>query len=157
VSEWVTLPNPAAGQGWSTTVPDGEEWLLLGGGCTFDADATVATRVPGLVCTCEGIVVWAYMNVHNGTASGPTSNLTRPVFYYPASGKLPNLWSGTQGYPVGLPSVRLPGGTVIEGVFDDMVAGDQVTDIGLLVETSEVVEPPIQPVSGTFGFALRFN
>jgi hypothetical protein len=153
---WQTFSNPAAGSGFTLTVPDDEEWRIYGGGCTFDADATVAMRVPGVVVKVDGSEVFVHYNIEGATPNGPTANVTRDICYFDQRSTLPSVFTSLP-YNVGLPQITLPNSATVQGVFENMVAGDQVTDIGFLIGTSAVEEAPIQPVSGTFGFALRFD
>jgi hypothetical protein len=152
-----TFPNPAAGQGFTITVPDDEEWRIWGGGCTFDADATVISRIPGIIVEVDNVPVFVHYNVDStGTAAGPTANVTRDIVYFDQATALPRSF-GTLPWMAGLPQMTLPPGATVEAVFEGMSSGDVVTDIGFLIETTAAPVPPIQPASGTFGFALRFD
>jgi len=143
LTSWRTFANPAAGAGWSVTIPSGEAWRLWGGGCTLTTSATVATRVPSVRATKSGITLFADYNILRASSTGPTASGTWTIVYSPKNALLPAVWVGspTNPEPIGLPTVWLPPGTVITGNFESIAVGDQVSNLGLLIEVTNDIYP----------------
>lgn len=138
LGSWQTISDPATGADWSATVPTGKAWRVWGGGCKIVTTSTAGTRVPGLFIT-DGATttVFAYSNTQNGSSSGPGANSTAWVCYYEMADLQPTHFSQLP-YPVPVRAIWLPAGFVITGHFDGLQAGDQVSDVGLLVEEAAV-------------------
>lgn len=132
--QWMSISSPAAGSGWSVTVPAGVAWKLHGGGCRFHADATAGERVPYVTATVGGYTVFHYYNDQNG-AAGVLANLTQWICYHPQEALVARAYTSPVPMMIGLPTIWLPPGTVITGGFTSMGATDQADFVGLMVET----------------------
>lgn len=160
MTEWVTVTTPNVGQGWQFTVPSDEQWTVLAGVCKIVTSNVNITRVPGIVFELDGYPFWVNYNFDfTGTAAGPGLSSTSYIAYEHLETTVPRTWGSGSNmpFPCQLPVVTLPGGTDVEGLFRNLQTGDQVSEIQFLIERAEAETPPVQPVSGTFGFALRFN
>lgn len=129
----VTVTTPAAGAGWSVTVPTGYRWRMWGGSCRFVANATVVSRFATITYENGNGVLFS------GTNGGgaPQANQTRTVNYYDGEMYLQDVWIATY-IPIPCKAIWIPAGSTINGYFDSMAAGDQVDRVGLLIESVAV-------------------
>lgn len=141
---WMTFPSPAVGEGWTVTVPNDARWRVWGGGCQIACSAAVAQRIPGLIVSLGGTPFYVTYNVDfQDTAGGPTANQTVFVVYHDHQVLLPRNPGNGVPFPVGVPPMWLPPGTVLQGVFQSLQAADQISQLALLVESEPVPVPQI--------------
>lgn len=131
---WTTFADPAAGSGWTVTVPAGQAWRIHGGSCQIVCSSTTGTRVP-FVTVSNGSGIYAYVqyNRQNNTDFGPGANSIAQVVYNDADALLPTSFTSLP-YAIGIPFQWWPAGTVIQGGFDNIKTGDQVSQVGFLIE-----------------------
>lgn len=124
-----TYANPSAGAAFSTTVTAGQVWKVWGGGYRLVCSATVANRQPQVQFKNGSIPIWAASTLFNITASQD-----RRVIFYEAGGYLDGGVYQSTWVPVPIRAVWLPAGTTVTMPVLNIQAGDQVSDVVLLVE-----------------------
>jgi len=124
----MTITNPSAGAGWQMTVPTGKAWRIWGGSCHFQSSATVVSRFPTITYENGTGVLWFGSQAH-----APQANSSYDIVYHDAECFLTDLYIN-QFIPVPAKAIWLPAGTNIVGGFQSIQAGDQVSNVGLLVE-----------------------
>lgn len=129
LGEVMTFVDPPVGEGWTITVPSGKRWRLWGGSCRLAPSAAAGNRLPYLAYRApNGAWVWFSTQIRAVSASSP-----RYIAYYEASVWHGDLWVATF-LPIALKAIWLPPGTEIIGGFGGLQAGDQVSQLGFLVE-----------------------
>jgi hypothetical protein len=139
LGEWDdSFALPSAGQPWTFTVPAGEAWRLHLGACRIQTSATVGLRVPFVRVTVGGSEIFFEGNIdETGTPGGPGQSTAGQIAYRPFEAMITRLFTALPD-PCPLPVFWLRPGTIIEGSFDGMQAGDQVTALGFLIEKRPV-------------------
>jgi len=144
----MTFANPAAGSDFSTTVPAGQAWRVWGGSCHIAASATSTNRTPTLYFKNGNTYIYV---ASNGQDYNHDANQTvvfhqqhafqeGPPFLYVA-GQVWNLTNNPAGLAlntIGIRAIWLPAGTIIRYFMFNMQAGDQMSQVGMLVEAVNV-------------------
>jgi hypothetical protein len=132
MSQVEAFSNPAAGVAFSTAVPTGKTWQILGGSYQLVCSATVASRNVGAVFEIDGIPIWS-----TGTSTGITASQTRRVVFYPATRYMAGIFY-SEWVPIAVgPQCPLPAGTDLTFPIVSIQAGDQVSEVRLLVEEAD--------------------
>jgi hypothetical protein len=132
VGEIMTFADPAAGADLEVTVTAGKRWRVWGGSCNLDTSAVAGNRIAQIRYeTAGGDVLWAYANARSTSA-----NNTHRICYNNGEHVNEDLFINRY-VPTCLPAIWLPAGSKIIGTFTSMDAGDQISDIGFLVEEED--------------------
>ena len=152
IPEPFPFPDPEKGKDFSATVPEGEAWRVWGGSCHVASSSTNTNRTPTMLITNGANVVFVASNGadYNHDAS------TTIVFYeqhtllgqmfLTGAGQVWNTENNPASLfynPVGVRAIWLPPGTTIRYYMYNIQAGDQVSQVGMLVEkrsTSEAID-----------------
>ena len=127
VSRVVAVPTPAAGSDWSITVPGGVQWKILSGRGQLAASAAVATRIPEITLTSEGVEIGRYPC--NLTLA---ANATSVISFSQQLGTFIPPASVVDGF-VGLPWFPLTSGDVISSSTGAIQAADAWTGIRIRI------------------------
>ena len=144
----MTFADPSVGTDFSTTVPVGQAWRVWGGSCHIAASATVTNRTPTLYFKNGNNYIYV---ASNGLDYNHDANQTVVFYqqyamqegsvYNATAGQVWNITNNPSGLclnPVGIRAIWLPTGTVIRYYMFNMQAGDQMSQVGMLVETAAV-------------------
>jgi hypothetical protein len=130
-----TFSNPAAGANFTTTIPTGETWRIWGGGLRMVTDATVINRNAFFKVTMDTTPVF----IAGLPSAIPASQDRRVPLYdqhvYLSSSEVVD---GATYHPIGCRSVWLLPDMDIEFGFGSIQAGDQISEVVLLVESEPV-------------------
>ena len=137
----VTLANPAAGASWSTTVPVGQRWRMWGGSCDITTSATAGNRNPFLTYKNGNTYLWAGGQSNLALGSQPTyfipPSATYKIVIYEMVVELDDDYLYSTNYlPIPSKAIWLPAGTVVALTVQNLAVGDQISNVGLLVETA---------------------
>lgn len=125
-----TVSTPAAGQGFTATVPTGKRWRVWGGSARIVCSAVAGSRFPSITYeTAGGQPLWFGAQASHANEI----NSDHYVTYYDAEVLLTDLYVDKY-LPVPLRAIWLPSGSKIVGRWFGIQAGDQVSEIGFLVE-----------------------
>lgn len=121
----ITVPTPAAGIDFTTTVPGGRAWVVKAINFTLTTDATVANRGPLVRVSSEGRTV-----VQVAAEAAVAASSTAVITFGDGLGTESLL--GTQTAPFIRDCLVLPGDIIASAVVA-IVAGDTLTAINLWV------------------------
>lgn len=124
----VAVANPAAGAGWSVTVPGGRQWRIQGGVALLTTDAVVANRIPQITLSDQTTTWWDASVDVNIPASTP-QRFSFGALGVPGAAQTPG-----DAIIVPLPDMFLPAGTQLAAITTAEDVGDQWTGIALMVE-----------------------
>ncbi len=122
------IPAPAVATDWTTTVPASLIWKILSISFQFTTDANVANRAM-IIDIDDGVLAYAsfvYFGNHTAgntiiyTATAAPTDSWHDVYYHRQIAIPSNLW--------------LPAGTIIHSTIANIQPGDQVGNIGMIVE-----------------------
>jgi hypothetical protein len=126
--EIIGIAAPAVATDWTTTVPAALIWKILSICFDFNTDANVANRSILIDIESGALALGSYLYFGNHTAgvtivytasASPTDNY-HDAYYHRSMALPPNLW--------------LPGGTTIHSAIANMQVGDQLGNVGMIVE-----------------------
>lgn len=126
--EVVTLSNPAAGSGRNFLIDSRAYRRILTVKATFTADANVASRFPSVQFKDGNGTVFAEMAASLAVAATEAFTLTWAILGDHVSG------SGSANSLNSLPSLLLPPGYTVTVTASSLQAGDQFSNISMLVE-----------------------
>lgn len=121
----ITVPTPAAGANFTTTVPGGRAWVVKAINFTLTTDATVANRGPLVRVSSEGRTV-----VEVAAEAAVTASSTAVITFGDGLGTESLL--GTQTAPFIRDCLVLPGDTIASAVVAIQL-GDTLTAVNLWV------------------------
>jgi hypothetical protein len=124
-----TFSSPAAGSGFTLTVPALKKWRVHGGSARITCSATVASRRPMVRFEDSGNKELTF----GSTASGSQANNVHHATYVQATWNVSDTWVNLY-VPVPLQQTWLPAGCKVVGTWDGIQAGDQVDQVGFLIE-----------------------
>lgn len=131
--EVLSFSSPAAGASFTTDVPAGFAWRVWGGSYRLVTSATVANRTPQMQLKRGSIPIYA-----TGTGFNITASLNiQVVFFEQAMHATAGIYF-TQWMPIGIRAVWLPATTTVSLAVFGIQAGDQVSEVTLLVERQTV-------------------
>ncbi len=141
-SDYVTLPDPAAGALASYSVP-GEYWVaVVAARCLLTTDSNAANRFVSL----DYLNGRGNIQVRNAAGLVVTASTTALAFEWNA-GRTSSEWATNTPVLVPCLDVLLPPASVIRVGVDSIQAGDQLSAVSLLVVKVET-GPDRRPVSG---------
>jgi hypothetical protein len=122
------LSDPAAGIGWTHTVPGQVHERIVAVSCKLVTSGVAGNRGPHLVFTWVNGKTVADTGYTSEIPTGVTAQLT----WHPFAGEVLN---PNQGSAAGsMPDLLLPSGCTVSLVIDGEDAGDQVSDVTLIVQ-----------------------
>lgn len=127
VSRVVKVPAPGAGNEWSITVPGGVQWKILSGRAQLVTSATVATRIPEIQLTSEGVDIGRYPC--NVTV---TAGVTSRVAFSQQLGTFTPVAGVVDGF-IALPWFPLGPGDTISSLTTALQAGDVYDSINIRI------------------------
>lgn len=128
VKRAVPVPQPAAGAEWTVNVPGGRQWRIIGGAAQLVASAAVANRRPGLSLGDESTTT-----ARTVSALQVQAGATALLGYLPDSGVTAPAGVDTVGL-VPAWDAWIPGGFVISSATPGLQAGDQYSQVSLMIE-----------------------
>lgn len=136
-----TFSDPAAGQGFTHTVPAGHRWRVWGGSCQIVTTATAGNRNPFLTFKNANTTMWVGGQDDPGLGSQPAqfvpASSTRRLVFYDFRQELRQTFAGTF-LPVGCKAVWLPAGTDVTLTVQNIDTADQISQVGFLIEDATV-------------------
>lgn len=124
----VKVNQPAVGADWTIAVPAGNMWKVASGQALLVTGATVATRVPQIQLTVQGVAVGVYPGTETDVAS--TSSI---MSFTQANGSGSSV-AGANNCVVRLPELALSQGDTIGSLTAAIQGTDQWSNIALWVE-----------------------
>lgn len=132
-----TFASPAAGAGFSTTVPVGVRWRIWGGSALLVTSSTAANRNPFLTCKSDTTFLWAGGQTSLTLGTVPdysiTASQSTTIVFHEQQAEL-NDWYVNAYFPIPCKAIWLPTGTVVALTVQNMKPSDQLSTIGLLIE-----------------------
>lgn len=123
----VSVPDPAAGADWSWVAPTGKLLVVGAVFAAFDSSATVANRTPHLQVTAPGVGLVVDVPILGPVAASSSVRCQ-------AMAVAPN-WNNADGrFQWALGQGTFPPGCTVGVVTTNLSAGDQWSDIALVVE-----------------------
>lgn len=144
----MTFASPAVSTDFSTTVPAGQAWRVWGGSCHIQASAVTGNRTPTLYFKNGNTYIFVASNGldYDHDASQDICFYQQHAFqdgppYNAAAGETWDMTNNPTGpviNPIGIRAIWLPEGTIIRFFMQAMQTGDQMSNVGLLVEVVNV-------------------
>jgi hypothetical protein len=141
LGEVVAVTTPSSGSGWSVTVPDGKRWRLWGGSCLFVADTGGDQRNPWIQYVNGDLMPFACGKNRPWVGAGdnwpPTYGIndgeTWRIVLHGQDATINAPYLSTY-LPLASSPIWLDPGTVVSMFAQNMLAGDQFSQIRLLIE-----------------------
>lgn len=138
-----TIPEPAAGAGFSFTVPGGVQWWVSGAYFTLTADATVDARFVTAIVMVDGLAIWNTWPGYTQSAS------TIQSYGFASAYGFVGPATGGARVVIPLPNEYLPEGAVVSVAINNGDAGDQLSACNLWIEEVYVTDPQLSEIART--------